>query len=176
MLEDSINKLIRDTVNSILNVTGFAIKSEQKDAPRPIGNYCDVNIVSIISKGWERKLSENNTLDPDITEYSEGIREITISLNFYRDGSLDKASKVHIGLTRQTSIDRFSAAKIGLISRSQIRDIAEPLENGWEDRSQFDIVLNTVATDSDIIRSIEIISIAGEYQERGLVYNFEIEV
>ena len=63
-----------------------------------------------------------------------------------------------------------------MVRRSEVREISESLENGWEERAQFDIVLSAVGTDTDIVRSILTIDIAGEFQSRGLKYNFTIEV
>jgi hypothetical protein len=50
------------------------------------------------------------------------------------------------------------------------------LENGWEDRAQFDIFLSAVGTDTDIVKSIESVDMACQFQARGLIYNFNIEV
>jgi len=63
-----------------------------------------------------------------------------------------------------------------LVSRSEVRDIDSPTDDGWEERSQFDLVLNTVATDQDIVKSIQAIDITSEVQYRGLKYNFNTEV
>ena len=44
--EESVNKLLRDTINLILGRSN-TIRSSQKNAPRPkTGNYADVNIIS----------------------------------------------------------------------------------------------------------------------------------
>jgi len=173
---DAINKLIRDTVNLLLSSPGYTIKAKQKDAPRPIGAYADVDVMLDTAVGWEEHTLTDNIDDPDITETIRGYRKLMISLNFYRDNAYDNARKVKIGLVRESIQSLFSAAGLGLLTRSDVREIDEPLENGWEERSQFDIVLSTVSTDTDIIRSIQVLNIEGEYQARGLVYNFNIEV
>ena len=50
------------------------------------------------------------------------------------------------------------------------------LENAWEKRSQFDIVLNAVGTDVDIIRSILAVSISGNFETRGKSIPINVEV
>lgn len=175
-LEETLNKLLRDTINLLLETPDYTIAAKQKDAPRPTGAYADVDYTSGIDLGWEQRISVDNVGDDDVTENISGMREITMSANFYRDGAIDNARSVRTGLVRQSIQDLFSAAGVGLIRRSEVRKISEPLENGWEERAQLDIVLNAVGTDADIVRSILSVDMAGVYEFRGLQYNFNIEV
>lgn len=176
ILEETINKLIRDVINLILAIPDYSIAAKQKGAPRPIGSYADVDLETDISIGWEQRQFENNTGDPDLTETIQGMRQIMMSVNFYRDDAIDNARRVRTGLIRESIQEIFRTGKLGLIRRSDVREISEPLENSWEERAQFDIVLSAVGEDSDIVRSIEAVDIAGEFQARGLKYNFIIEV
>ena len=173
---ETINKFIRDITNLLVETADYAIKSKQSGAPRPTGDYADVDMVTDMNIGWEQRVLENNQGDDDLTENISGMREITMSVNFYRTLAIDNAKKVRTGLFRESIQQLFSAAGLGLISRSAVREISEPLENGWEERAQFDIVLSAVGTDSDIIRSILSVDMAGQYQTHGLTYNFNIEV
>ena len=176
ILEETLNKLIRDTVDLILGVSGYSIKSKQKDAPRPTGDYGDVDFISDTSVGWEQMSGEDQIEGTKINSKSEGLREIALSIGFYRGSSVDNARKVHQGLVRESIQSLFSEANVGLIRRSEVREISEALKNGWEERAQFDIFLSAVGTDVDIIESIDTLDIAGEFQARGLTYNFNIEV
>jgi hypothetical protein len=176
ILEETINKLIRDTVDLLLASPGYTIKAKQKDAPRPTGDYGDVDFVTDTGVGWEQFKYENRQQDSDLDGTSEGMREIMMSVSFYRDSSIDNARKVHQGLVRESVQSLFRAGGIGLIRRSEVRQISEALENGWEERAQLDVFLSAVGTDTDIVNSILAVDMAGEYQARGLIYNFNIEV
>lgn len=176
ILEDAINKLVRDAVDLVLGQPGYTIKAKQKDAPRPQGAYASVDYLTGESLGWEQREYENNDSDPDLTENISGLRNIAMSVNFYRDNAKDNSRKVRTGLIRESIQSLFKAAGVGLVSRSEVRELDEPLDDGWEQRSEFDLVLNTVGTDSDIVRSILAVDIASEFQARGLTYNFNIEV
>lgn len=176
VLESAINKLLRDVVNLLLAFPGYTIKAKQKGAPRPAGNYADVDFISSNRVGWEQRTFENNLGNPDLTETIEGMREIMMAISFYRDNSVDNARKVQIGMIRESTQELFRAAGLGYVRSSEVREISEPFQHGWEERSQFDIVLSAVGTDADIVTSIETLDIAAEYQARGLVYNFNIEV
>lgn len=176
ILEETINKLLRDIVDLLLASPGYTIKAKQKDAPRPTGNYGDVDFVSDTGLGWEQFENRNRDSDPDLDTTSKGMRQIMMSIGFYRDDSIDNARRVHSGVTRESVQALLREAGLGLIRRSEVREISEPLENGWEERAQFDIFLSAVGVDVDLVRSIESVDMAGEFQARGLIYNFNIEV
>ena len=175
ILEETINKLIRDTINLVLSVPGYAIKAKQ-NAPRPTGSYASVDFISDRNIGWEQHELVDNLIDLDITENISGLREITISIDFFRDSSIDYSRKVRTALVRQSVQELFSAAGVGLVKRTEVREISEPLENGWEERSQFDLTLSAVGTDLDIIKSIQSVEISGDAQFNGNSYNTIIEV
>jgi len=172
--EETINKFLRDIINLLLSSPGYTIKAEQKDALRPKNAYADVAFINDAPLGWEQTEYENNAGDNDLTEIISGMREVMISIGFYRDNSIDNARTVRMGLLRESIQSLFRTANIGISSRSQVRKISEPLENGWEERAQFDIVLSVVGTDTDLAKSILSVDIAGAYQSRGLEYNFNI--
>lgn len=175
--EATLNEFIRSVVNLILGESAYAYAAKQPgNPPRPRGAYASVDFTMDINIGTENRTLENNISDDDLTETIRGLREITMSVNFFRDLANDNARKVRTGLIRESVQDLFKASQLGLVSRSDVREISEPLENGWEERAQLDIVLSAVGTDTDIIRSILAVDISGEFQARGLIYNFSIEV
>jgi hypothetical protein len=175
-LEETINKLLRDTTDLILSSQGYTIKAKQKDAPRPTGGYADVGFVSDTGLGWEQFQYENRDIDSKLDVTSKGMRQIVMSIGFYRNNSIDNGRKVHQGMTRESIQSLFRQAGLGLTRRSEVREIYDALENGWEERAQFDIFLSAVGTDADLIESIGSVDVSGEFQARGLIYNFNIEV
>jgi hypothetical protein len=176
ILEETINRLIRDTVDLILLSPDYTIKAKQTAAPRPTGSYGDVDFVSDTSIGWEQFTRVDRMGDDKLDVTTQGMRDIMMSIGFYRDNAIDNARSVRIGVVRESIQSLFSAAGLGLIRRSEVRDLSEALENGWEERAQFDIFISAVGTDSDIISTIGSVDIGGEFQARGLQYNFTIEV
>ena len=171
-----INSLIRNTIDLILLSPGFAIRAKQQNAPRPQGPYADVDIISDVGLGWDQYDRKDNEEDLDITTTTQQLRQITLSVNFYRDDAVDKARKVQQALCRETIQSIFTQAKAALIRRSEVREISETLEDTWEERAQFDIMISVVGSDTDIIRSIQSVDIAGLYQTANLNYNFNLEI
>lgn len=176
ILEETLNKLLRNTIDLLLATPGYTIKAKQKDAPRPKDPYGDVDFMNDTSVGMEQRTFENNQGDDDLTENISGMREIMFSIGFYKDNARDNARFTRTRLVRESIQDLFRAAGVGLTSRSEVREISEALENGWEERAQFDIVLSAVGTDADIIKSILSVDMESEFQARGLIYNSTIEV
>ena len=175
ILEETVNKLIRDIVNVILVSPDFTIAAKD-NGPRPIGSYAVVDFLTDVSIGWEHRSRENNTGDDDITETLQGAREITLSIGFYRDSAMDNARKVRTAFMRQSILDTLRAATVGLIQRSAIRDISEVLESTWEQRAQFDLTLSAIGTDVDIITSILSVNITGSFQTSGKILPISVEV
>jgi hypothetical protein len=171
-----INKLIRDTVDLALISPGFTIKAKQQNAPRPPGAYADVDLISDTGIGWDQYSIENNIADPDITVNTDQMRRIALSLGFYRQGAIDNARLVQQALVRQSIQDIWRQGKVALIRRSEVREISSTLEDTWEERAQFDIMISVVGTDQDVIRSIQSVDIAGRYQTENLYYNFNLEI
>lgn len=176
ILEETINKFIRDTINLLLETSGFSIKAKQYGAPRPEGDYADVEVVTDESIGHESYEYEDDVGTGDVQETVKGYREIMVSVNFYRDNAKDNCRKVRTGLVRSKVQQLFKDANLGLIRRSLVRDIDEPLDEGWETRSQLDIFISAVGTDSEIVEAVNALTISGEFQARGKSYNFDIEV
>jgi hypothetical protein len=176
MIEETINKFIRDMINLILESPDFAIKAKQKGARKPKQAFADVDIISTSLLSWEEIKYTNRVEDDDLDWQSSSSNEIVVSVGFHKDNAADNAKKVHQGLIRESVQSLFRQGNLALIRRSEVRDVSNTLENGWEDRSQFDIFLNVVRTDSDIVKSIMSLDIASEFQSRGLTYNFNIEV
>jgi hypothetical protein len=176
ILEETINKLLRQTIDLLLESQGYTIRAKQKGAPRPRNPYSDVDFVSDTSVGWEQTEYADVIGDDNVEITSKGMRQIMMSVSFYRESSIDNARKVRHGLTRESIQGLFRQAGLGLTRRSEVRELSEALENGWEERAQFDIFLSAVGTDTDIVQSIGSVDIASEYQARGLTYNFNIEV
>lgn len=171
-----INRLVRNTVDLILLSPGFTIKAKQQNAPRPKGAYADVDIISDLGLGWDQYDRKDNAQDLDITTTTQQLRQITLSVNFYRDDAVDKARKVQQALCRETIQSIFTQAKAALIRRSEVREISSTLENTWEERAQFDILLSVVGTDQEIIRSIQSVDIPAEYQTGDVNYKFNVEI
>jgi len=174
ILTETINKTIRDTVSAIVGGGYVVISAKQPDAPRPSGSFADVDLFSQTTIGWDERDFANNV--DDLTETILGMREVVMSVNFYRDNATDNARKVHTGLIRESTQSRFTAAGIGLTSRGPVTEISESLETTWEERATFDITLNIVDTDSDDVGSITTAEIDGSFKASGATENVDYTI
>jgi len=176
ILDEDLNKLIRHSIDLILDSPGFAIKAKQKDAPRPLGAYATVDFLTDLSVGWEESNYTNRTEDPDLDQKLEGFREYTVSINVFRDSARDNARRIRTGLVRDTVMDLFYSVGAGLGVRSNVRELSDTVNGTWEDRAQLDVTLHAIGADESITRSIEALSIAGDYQVGSQSTEITIEV
>lgn len=175
LIEETLNKLVREIVDQIVGIPGYSIAAKQ-NAPRPSGAYASVDTMLMKQIGWEEQTLTDRLVDEDIDEHIEGSREIMYSLQFYKEDSFNNASSVQIGLIRTPIQDILRASDLGLVSRTDVRDISEALENGWEKRAQFDFILSATGTDDSIITSILEVTITGDFQTRDKQIPSTIEV
>lgn len=175
-LDSVLNKFMRDTVDLILGTPNYTIRAMQSNAPRPTGAYGDAFLLNSYQDSFEQNEYANQPEGELLNYTSKVLVNYTYSVNFYRAGALDNAHKVKQGLARESIRELFKVAGLGLGERSQVRDLSLSLDGIWEQRATLDITFSAVGVDSDIINSIVSVDIAGEYQARGLIYNFNVEV
>ncbi len=166
ILNEAINRLVRESINLALDQPNFAIRAKQ-NAPRPAAAYATVDHLSTTSAGLEYKSVEN--LDADnVTLKVEGSRLITMSLQFYRDNAIDNAAKVRTALSMHKILKLFNAAGVGLIERTPLTHISLALKDEWEERAAFDVTVNAVASDSETVETINAVVMTmtnGDYTE-----------
>lgn len=135
-----------------------------EETPRPQGLYGSVNIVSIQSQGISDRVTQVNQVLPDLdlSETVEGHRLLVVSVNAFRDGAFDLINLVYNKLQRTSTIEHFNSIELSFVSRSEVRDVTIPSSGGLEERHQFDLFLHTVATDQEIVTSIETLRIIGK--------------
>lgn len=134
-----------------------------EETPGPVGLFGMVNIISITDVGNTDRVTYENEVTPglDLIETVGGHRLLVVSINAFRDGAFDLINLVYNKLQRTSTIEHFNSIQLGYVSRSEIRDVTIPASGGLEERHQFDLVLHTVATDEEIVSSIESLQIIG---------------
>lgn len=173
ILNEELNKLLRNTIDLLLSSEGYTIRAKQ-DAPRPSGPHADVNVTLVLKDGTE-EIKYENAPDDKVLRATEGLREAMVSINFYREGAFDNAQLIHNRLVRHSVVTAFRSAGVGLIGRSDVRDITEPLENGFEERAQMDIFLSFVGKDNELINTIGSVNIQSSVEIGTVIYNSIIE-
>lgn len=190
MADEALNQLLRQSIDTILGQSGFAVRGRQS-APRAQGPHAIVNFVTSRSYGTEQ-FSDSNEGE-DVSRKIEMNREWLFSLTFIdttiadNDGFLpedmssyrsagDLANRVWIGLARESIQELFRAAGVGLISRTNPRDLSQEVRGYQEIRYGLDVTLHTIGADEEIVRSIETLSVSGEFQSSGKSFPVTIEV
>jgi hypothetical protein len=158
----AIASVLRVAADTVLAVPGFTVYAKQ-NAPRPFPDYAVLDFLSDVQRGWEQ--SEWTDLGPeDSKETIQGLREIGFSFTVVGVSAQDNSRAIRTGLIRTSIQELFKSTNIGLISRSVVREIATPLENGWEERSTFDVFVSAVGTDEDIASSILTAAVDSRYE------------
>lgn len=155
---DAIKKAIADAVE---NATGLIVIYANQNAPVPSSSYATVFVTPSLKTGYDGVSYVNNDTDPDLTETVEGLRQITASINFYKDDAILNASNFVSQLQSATMIQFFKDQGLGFGGVSDIRDISEIDKQLWQERAQLDLTFFAVSEFSSVTTSIESINIEG---------------
>jgi hypothetical protein len=172
---DVINTFLRNAIDTILQIPGYTVKADQLNAPRPRGAHGSVEFLTLQAAGLEEYVF-NNRIDDDIDVEMSYMGQCSMTLAFYKDNAIDNAIKVRYGLAQTFMIDLFSIAKLGLLQRSIVINLTSALESGFEQRSQFDVTLSTVGSETQIVNSISSIEILSKIQTNSMTESTIIEV
>lgn len=153
-----LQSLVRDTINSIVNIPD--VINYHPNAPRPSSDFATVHVASLRKIGTvDRKISTN--VD-DLDFKTVKLYEAMVSCNFYRNNSGEFAALVSGSLYDNHVTDRFNSSGAALTRVSEIRDLAEVFDASHEERSQFDAFIQFELTSVvEPVTGIDIINIDG---------------
>jgi len=166
--DDTINEFIRGALEEIISDSSYLVIKADQNSPRPKVPYCTVKVMASRSRSLEEFSEENEGLT-DIRITSKVMRNILVSFNFFKSGSVAHDPFYVAGLCRQALsrskiCSKLNTDGLGLAKRSQIRNLTFELDNGFEERANFTATFNYVDTDSEIITTISTVSVNGDYQ------------
>ncbi len=176
IVTEAINQALRDSINLITGVSEFAIVAEvdSETDPRPNYPYCAVKFVTSTRLSLEESSYENSGEDLQVTHSDN--QNLMFSIIFYKTGANDNANKVRLGFARESVKSLMTSQNLGILGRSPCRNISVPIEGTWEERSQFDIVINAVGTDQEIVTAIQAVNMELTSQFNGNNHTQTIEV
>ena len=153
-----LQKLIRDTINSIVTIPD--VINYHPNAPRPSGEFATVHVSSLRKIGTvDRKISTNGQ---DLDFKTVKLYEAMVSCNFYRGDSNGYSGIVAGSLYDNHVTERWNAAGAALTKISEIRDLAEVFDASHEERSQFDAFVQFELTSVvEPITGIDIVNVDG---------------
>lgn len=175
MIEESINQLMRHIIDFVIS-DDYAIKADQ-DGPRKKGPYATVktNIPRTIGAA---EIMLSNQADPalGIDRTIKTLREVSVSVNTFRDSAIDNAGKIANAFEREGVRELTRAANVGFVDSSAIRIMPKEVEGNNEERAQFDIRIHVEGTDSEVVTAIDSVTVNTEFQTAGNVYTDTIGV
>ncbi len=123
---------------------GVKVIVADQNEPRPPRPYISFKIIT----GPDRDGWDNEEMTDQGLEYS-GYRTMTVSLNFFGQRALEGMARVQSRLQWSTTREILSEQNLVFVSDSGVRDMSMLLETQTETRSQMDVVMRFVETDTD---------------------------
>lgn len=164
--EEIVNKAIRNAIELIIDDSDYLVIRENQRAKRPNDPYTTVKILDFQPMSLEDRGYTDGD-DDSVTENTAMSYNAFVGIKSFRDGSYGKGLQIRKGLARSSIIDYLNSLGLGLAQRTSVRNETFDLEDGYEERSGFNVYFNVVETDSDTITSIGAVDIDGEYVSPG---------
>lgn len=144
----------------VVNVLGVEVIFSHGSGPRPSGKYAVINILNIESV-MTPEVIQTRQGDGAIQADYNNIQKSMVSINIYRDDSLDSMINLKNSLGKISIQDYFNNLNIGILVPNAINRVPEQIGKSWENRSQCDYFFHyvpTITPDSDVseIKQIEV--------------------
>ena len=153
-LQNALDILIRKFVSLASGLASSAVIPGDDPHPAPNGSYASVKEITKIGSGIDSEVAIDGPTDIQATLKHSGRREITYSVQFYRDGAADFAD----GLLSYASK---TSGQIWLAENGLTWQIAGPVQNldsvmgsKSESRRAVDITLRYQSTSQEDINTI----------------------
>jgi len=174
-----VNRVIRNLVTDYLGI--MSIVADQ-NAPLPTDDmFCSVKVTALSETG-EPDISTRLSGSDDLIQEINNRRLYTCSINFYKrpackDKSVnDYAVEFQMRMSSDVFIGVLASKEMGLITQSIIRDLTRTERGQFEERCQFDIILNVLQSIEAKVPKIKEISIDGTVEESAKKYKVETKI
>lgn len=134
-----------------------------RDAPRPVGNYLTLKVIS-----GPGRITIDDELRYDTPRDAfnlVGQRSYTLSIQAFRAGNSDALNLLSSKLGDPDFYDQLKVdADISVTNKGSVTDISAQLETGFESRSAIDIFFNSSNNIETGIGTLEKVEISGELE------------
>jgi len=155
----TFEQAIRDWIVTTSGLADNKVIKSHGSGPRPTGQYAILNIV-LTTKLGEDVRKETRETNGDIRADYTSPRKAMVSINFYRDTTMQKMINLKGSLDKILTQDYFNAQDIGIVEQSDVRHLPEQIGKAWENRSQCDFFFHVVFSETDTnigeIKQIEV--------------------
>lgn len=147
------------------------------NAVRPDVPYASVNLNTMEQVGYG-EISDEDLPVTDIKRKYSSLFNITFSVNFYKTNAILNCGLFSGGLINNNIVYLWNIYKIGLVSRSPVRDLSLVFNASFEERAQVDIVIQALISDTEeTILSAEVFKIMGEIENSsGKISDVDIQI
>ena len=155
---DQIGDSIRVWIET---VTSLQCIFADENGPRPTDPYLSVKVKDTDSLG------EGETLSTPLSDYSIDIEHSNIhvlhaSINAYRGSAFQELTKLVSSLDHFSTLDYFTAAKIGIGAVGDPTDIPDVVNKKNEARAQIDLFFHVRSLSTENIEGIKQVEITNE--------------
>jgi hypothetical protein len=141
---------------------GISVIWTEPNAPRPSIPYVGLKFLT-----GPVKLGHTDVIShvQDDEFVVEGQRTISLSVIVYGTGAHQIAVNLHASLELPSVLEQLRAGGIAIWNEGQVSDISAALETGFEERSNFDVLMGVVSSQTEDVGYIGTAEISGSMND-----------
>ncbi len=160
------------------NSIGVVSIVARQNGTRPTVVYSTADLLTSINIGIDEKDYEDQAeeVGEDVIETISGVRQISISFNFFRDNAFSRASDLKISMRSNQALEYLNSNGLGYIRCSNIRTLTDVIDGFYEERAQMDMDFYISDSKTFIVNTIRTATIGATIEVSGRQDNFNINV
>jgi hypothetical protein len=152
MTLDEINTTLRNIIRTELGLPEHYVMPANTNHPTGDQPFATVLVTSTDSVGWD-DVNIKNAESLTVTETAQGLRILTVSVQFFRTGALTLAERLRGRLQLNSAYEKFAVNGLGLLNKSAVRVLSAVPNTFWEERAQIDLSISIVAKEVNMINT-----------------------
>lgn len=160
-------------IKGATGIPNVIVGDQNKGAPP--GPYAAVRVKQQIAQRGQANIRYKNATGPNVD--ADVFAQITVqcSINFYREGALDYAQKMHQANKKPTVSIALFKAGIGWNRSDPVNNLTSLQSSNLEERAQVSIYLMYESSDAETINSIESVTVEVQNEKADVLKTITVE-
>lgn len=157
MTVTDISRILRGIVRELLGMPANSVRPANQSYATTGGQseqFATVLITSISDEGWDdRVLINEPSPSLDVTEKMEGMRRMSVSVQFFRGDAYTKACRLRTLLGTANATEKLKKVGLGFIQASPAKNLTDVVDTFFEERGQVDLEFYLIAAEASVLRT-----------------------
>ncbi len=169
-LKPDVDRSLRELIRTALGMPANSVRPANQAAPTLSQSdaFATVQVTALQPTGWDSSSLKNEASSShNVKETLQGMRLISVSVQFFRGDAYAKALRLGVRLQMQRQIAKMQAVGLGLVRMGSATDMTAVIDSDWEARAHIGMEFHIIAQESDSLPTFAIFPLAVLGEESG---------